>query len=73
MVHVYFLLDFYRIHGNGTVKKTRSLKSPSSRLFYLNSVDNNPKERGPGTQSSKKIKMVSLRSKHVGGEREKKI
>jgi len=42
-----------------------------SRHFYLNSVDNNPKGRGPGTQDSKKIRIKSLRSKHVGGERER--
>ena len=41
-----------------------------SRPFYLNSVDNNPKERGPGTQDSKKIWVELLRSKHVGGERD---
>ena len=58
------------IHGNEIVEKNRSLKLTSPRLFYLNSVDNNIKERGPGTQDSKKIRTKSLRSKHVGGERE---
>ena len=42
-----------------------------SRLLCLNSVGNNPKERGPGTRDSKKIWAELLRSKHVGGERER--
>lgn len=38
---------------------------------YLNSVANNPQGSGPGTQDGKKTGIKSLRSKHVGGERER--
>lgn len=64
------MLSFCRIYGNEIVKKNRSLKSTLSRLFCLNSVDNNPKEGDPETRDSKKIRTEALKSKRVTYGRE---
>lgn len=64
------MLSFCRIYGNEIVKRNTSLKSTLSRLFCLNSVDNNPKEGDPGARDSKKIRTESLRSKCVTYGRE---
>lgn len=55
---MYFLLSFCKIQ---VTKKQITL--------LLNSVGNDPKERGPGTRDGRKMRTESSRSKHVREEK----
>lgn len=53
------------------MEKNTLVKPTLPRLFYLNSANNSTKEKAPVTQDSRMMRTESLRSKHVGRERER--